>query len=181
MDFSSPWLTHWGRVTHICASKLTCIGSDNGLSPGRRQTIIRINAGILLFWPLETHFSDKLVEIHIFLFQKLHSKMSSAKRRPYCLSLNVSKWLSDYHVGALVTYRTYKTRFSPQRADQQQYNTAQNLMSNVTRLPVLFLFTRHSHYPYPKYRRFSVNIGSTLIDQGTKSSWRRESNAPDSQ
>ena len=34
-------LTHWGRVTHICVSDLTSIGSDNGLSPGRRQAIIR--------------------------------------------------------------------------------------------------------------------------------------------
>ena len=33
-------LTHWGRVTHICVSKLSILGSDNGLSPGRRQTII---------------------------------------------------------------------------------------------------------------------------------------------
>ena len=33
-------LTHWGRVTHICVSKLNIIGSDNGLSPGRRQAII---------------------------------------------------------------------------------------------------------------------------------------------
>ena len=33
-------LNHWGRVTHICVSKLTIIGSDNGLSPGRRQAII---------------------------------------------------------------------------------------------------------------------------------------------
>ena len=41
-------LTHWGRVTHICVSDLTSIGSDNGMSPGRRQAIIRTNAGILL-------------------------------------------------------------------------------------------------------------------------------------
>ena len=41
-------LTHWGRVTHICVIKLTIIGSDNGLSPGRRQAIIWTNAGILL-------------------------------------------------------------------------------------------------------------------------------------
>ena len=40
------WL-HWVRVTHICVSKLTIIGSDNGLSPGRRQAIIWTNAGIL--------------------------------------------------------------------------------------------------------------------------------------
>ena len=33
-------LSHWGRVTHICANKITIIGSDNGLSPGRRQAII---------------------------------------------------------------------------------------------------------------------------------------------
>ena len=35
-------------VTHVCASKLTINGSDNGLSPGRRQAIIWTNAGILL-------------------------------------------------------------------------------------------------------------------------------------
>ena len=33
-------LSHWGRVTHICVGNLTIIGSDNGLSPGRRQAII---------------------------------------------------------------------------------------------------------------------------------------------
>ena len=33
-------LTHWGRVTHICVSKLSIFGLDNGLSPGRRQAII---------------------------------------------------------------------------------------------------------------------------------------------
>ena len=40
-------LTYWGRVTIICASKLTIIGSDNWLSPGPRQAIIWTNAGIL--------------------------------------------------------------------------------------------------------------------------------------
>ena len=33
-------LTHRDRVTHIYVSTLTIIGSDNGLSPGRRQAII---------------------------------------------------------------------------------------------------------------------------------------------
>ena len=33
-------LTHLGRMTHICVGNLTIIGSDNGLSPGRRQAII---------------------------------------------------------------------------------------------------------------------------------------------
>ena len=49
-------LTHWGRVTHICVGNLTIIGSDNGLSPGRRQAIILTNAGILLTGPLGANF-----------------------------------------------------------------------------------------------------------------------------
>ena len=44
-------LTHWGRVTHICVSKVTIIGSDNGLSPGRRQDIMWTNAGIMSIVP----------------------------------------------------------------------------------------------------------------------------------
>ena len=61
-------LTHWGRVTHICISKLTVIGSDNDLSPGRRQAIIWINAGILLIGPLGTNFSEILSKIRAFSF-----------------------------------------------------------------------------------------------------------------
>ena len=82
-------LTHWGRVTHICVSKLTVIGSDNGLSPGRRQAIISTNAGILLIGPLGTNFSEILIEIHTFSFKKMHLKVSSGKWRPSCLGLNV--------------------------------------------------------------------------------------------
>ena len=72
-------LTHWGRVMHICVSKLTIIGSDNGSSPGRRQAIISTNAGILLIEPLGTNFSEILSEIQTFSFKKMHLKMSSAK------------------------------------------------------------------------------------------------------
>ena len=71
--------THWGRVTHICVSKLTIIGSDNGLSPRRRQAIIGTNAGILLIWPLGTKFSEILIETHMFSFKKIRLKVSSAK------------------------------------------------------------------------------------------------------
>ena len=82
-------LTHWGRTTHICVGKLTIIGSDNGLSPGRRQAIIWTSAGILLIGPLGTNFSEILIGIQIFSFKKIHVKMSSGKRRPFCLGLNV--------------------------------------------------------------------------------------------
>ena len=84
-------LTHWGRVTHICVSDLTSIGSDNGLSPGRRQAIIRTNAGILLVSPLGTNFSEILIEIQIFLLKKIRLKMSSTKCCSFRLGLNVLK------------------------------------------------------------------------------------------
>ena len=64
-------LTHWGRVMHICVGKLTIIGSDNGLSHGRRQAIIWTNAGILLIWSSGTNFSEILTEIHTFSFKKM--------------------------------------------------------------------------------------------------------------
>ena len=82
-------LTHWGRVTHICVSKLTIIGSDNGLSPGRRQAIIWTNAGILLIGPSGTNFSEILIKIHTFSFKKMWLKVSTAKWRPSYLGLNV--------------------------------------------------------------------------------------------
>ena len=88
-------LTHWDRVTHICVSDLTSIGSDNGLSPGRRQAMIRTNAGVLLIRPLGTNFSEFLVKIIIFSFKKMRLKVSSAKRRPFCLGLNELKSMAE--------------------------------------------------------------------------------------
>ena len=81
-------LTHWGRMTHICVSKLTIIGSDKGLSPDRRQAIIWTYAGILSIGPLGTKLSEILIAINIFSFKKMHLNMSSAKRQPFCLGLN---------------------------------------------------------------------------------------------
>ena len=82
-------LTHWGPVTHICVVKLTIIGSDNGLSPGRRQALIWTNAVILLIGPLGTNFIAILIEIIIVSFKKMRLKVSSAIRWPFCLGLNV--------------------------------------------------------------------------------------------
>ena len=90
----SQCLTHWGRVTHICVIDLTIIGSDNGLSPAQCQAIIWTNTGILFIWPSGTNFSEMLIEIHTFSFKKMHVKTSSAKRRPFCLGLNVLRAVS---------------------------------------------------------------------------------------
>ena len=65
------YLTNWGLVTHVCVGKLTNIGLDNSLSPGRRQAIIWNNVGILSMRPLETNFSEILITIHTFLSGQL--------------------------------------------------------------------------------------------------------------
>ena len=84
-----PLLDSWGGVMHICVSKLTIIGSDNGLVPGRPQAIIWTDAGMLLIGPLGTNFSEISIDIHTFSFTKMQLKVSSAKRRPFCLGINV--------------------------------------------------------------------------------------------
>ena len=83
------YLTHWGRVTHICVGELTVIGSDNGLSPEWRQAIIWTNSGIMLIGPLGTNFSEILIEIQTFSLKKIRLKMSSAKCCSFRLGLNM--------------------------------------------------------------------------------------------
>ena len=77
------YLTHWGWVTHICVGNLAIVVSDNGLSPGQRQAIIRTNAGILLIGPLGTNLSEIWIGIETFSLKKIHLKMSSGKCWPF--------------------------------------------------------------------------------------------------
>ena len=77
--------------TYIGIGKLTIIGSGNSLLPGQCQAIIRTNAEILLIGPLGTNFGEILIGIQTFSFKKMQLKMSSAKWRSFCLSLNELK------------------------------------------------------------------------------------------
>ena len=107
-------------MTHICVGKLTIIGSDYGLSPGRHQAIIWTNSGILLIGRVGTNFSDILSAIKIFSFKKMHLKISSAKWRPFCLGLNVLILVNgiptvtgacNEHTGLNITRRPQTSRF----------------------------------------------------------------------
>ena len=97
-------LTHWGRVTHICIGKLTIIDSDDGLPPGRRQAIIWSNAGVLLIGLLGANFREIFIGIQTLPFNKMHLKMSSAKRRPFCLGLNVLKLGHGWLITTIATH-----------------------------------------------------------------------------
>ena len=81
--------THWGRVTHIWVSKLTIIGSGDGLSPGWPQAIIWTDAGILLFGHLGSNFNKILIKIRTLSFKNMHLKKSSGKWRSFYRGLNV--------------------------------------------------------------------------------------------
>ena len=93
-------LTHCGRVTHICVSKLSSIVSDSGLSPGRRQAIIWTNAGILLIRSLGTNFSEILIEIHTFSFKKMWLKRCRLESDGHFLSASMC-WLTIHHISKL--------------------------------------------------------------------------------
>ena len=83
------WAKTWSYVNSL--SKLTIIGSDNGLSPAQRQAIIWTNAGILFIWTLRTNFSEKISESQTFVLKEMHFEKSPAKLWPFCLGLNVFK------------------------------------------------------------------------------------------
>ena len=93
---SFPTLTHWGRVTHICVGNLTTIGSDNGLSPDRRQTIIWTNDGILLIWPVGTNFNDILIKTSYIFFPKCIWKCRLQNGGHFISGLNVLTYLYVY-------------------------------------------------------------------------------------
>ena len=99
----SHQLIHWGRVTHICVSKLSIIGRDNGLSPGRRQAIIWTNDGILLIGPLGTNFSEILIEIQIFslkenTFENVLCETFFISSQPQCVKIQHNKTRFCAHV-----------------------------------------------------------------------------------
>ena len=81
-------------MPHICISKHINIGSDDGLSPCRRQAIIRTNAGILLFGALGTNFSEILIKSsYIFIQENVLEnvvwKTAAILSQPQCVKKRV--------------------------------------------------------------------------------------------
>ena len=51
-NWSPPYYRQYASVNRVS------IGSENGLSPIRRQAIIETNAGLLSIWPLGTNVNE---------------------------------------------------------------------------------------------------------------------------
>ena len=65
-------------MTDICVGNLVVIGSDNGMSPGRRQAIISANTGMLIA-PSWTHFSEILIGVRENAFETVVCTMAAIR------------------------------------------------------------------------------------------------------
>ena len=87
---SRPLLTHWGRVTHIWVGNVTIIGSDNGLSPGRRQIHYLNQCWYSVNWTLRNKLQwnfnwNSNIFIRENALQNVVCKMASILPRPQCV------------------------------------------------------------------------------------------------
>ena len=76
------------------------IGSDNGLSPIRRQAIILTNAELLLFGPLGTDFNEILIKIKLFIHE-------NASENTVCEMADIlyrDRWVNDIRSKAIAAY-----------------------------------------------------------------------------
>ena len=126
-EFSSPWstflrryslmyhlkisynfcLTHGDRVTHICVSKITIIGSDDGLLPG--EVTIWINV-VLSIRHLGTNVNEIVIKIP-FSYKKMNFTKLSAKWWPFCLGINVLNFIDVWSCGTYCTILCYSQTF----------------------------------------------------------------------
>ena len=137
---------------HICVSKLTIIGSYNGLSPGRRQAIIWTNAGILLIRTSGTNFSEIFSEIHTFSFKKMHLSMSSVKWRQFCLCLNV------------LTHLNYAGKLGPCLLQWLDFNLT--AVEKWQKMQIYFSvsYMMMNHKPFSVWRSVPWLLGPSLTD-----------------
>ena len=96
-------VTNGSRVTHICISKLTIIGSDRGLFPSWHQAIIWTNAWILLIWPCGTYFNGFFEQYSYISIQENALENVVWKWQPFSLALNV---LTNHTYHSFVTQLT---------------------------------------------------------------------------
>ena len=84
-------------LNHPIVTQLAIIDSDDGLSPGRRQSIIWTSAGILLVWTLRTKLMwnsnrNSYIFIQENAFENIVCEMSAILSRPQYVNVLI---LSD--------------------------------------------------------------------------------------
>ena len=91
--------------------KQTIIGSNNGLSPGRRQAIIWTNAEILLIGPLGNLNRNLNIFTQENIFENVVWKMAAILSRPQCVKAKYpdgspysARLWANYDVGSVNTH-----------------------------------------------------------------------------
>ena len=167
------WLNYWGRVTHICVSKLSTIGSDNGLTPGWRQAIIWTNGETLLSRTFGTNFNEISSEIHTFSFKKMHLEMSSAKWRPFCLGEDEVKILATNRCGWPVNWNNEAEIILQTSAPLSSWmKTVAYFSIPSSPLHVLYSWLCHQMEGFPRYWPFVMGIHQSPMDSPPKGQWR---------
>ena len=83
-------LTHWGRVTHICISKLGHHWFRSWYFAWPAPSHYLNQCWNIVGWTLGNKFHWNLIKRYNNIsFKKIHLEMSFGKWRPFCLDLNV--------------------------------------------------------------------------------------------
>ena len=94
-----PWyLTHWGRVTHICVANLTIIGSDNGSWSAPSHYLNQ--CWNIVNWTLRSKLQCNFNWIsNIFIqenaLENVVCEMASILSRPQCVKCGINEPLSS--------------------------------------------------------------------------------------
>ena len=89
-------LTHWGRMTHICVSKQTNIGSDNGLSPWLAPSHYLNQCWNIVNWTLRNKLQwnpnwNSCTFIQENALEDVVWKMAAILPRPQCVKTMVTR------------------------------------------------------------------------------------------
>ena len=178
----------------VIKSNQTIIGSDNGLSPGRRQAIIETNDGILLIGSLGRNFSEISIEISIQenAFESVVCEMAAILSRPQC---------DNSGVGSIVVYSFPEIQREMSLRYSYGFRTMKHICSGVWCVWVvhrlesvadiyIYIYIYKSRWKkcmpmmltlrddvikwkhYPRYWPFARGIDQSPVDSPHKGQWR---------
>ena len=146
------------RLCRIYASvDRVSIGQDNGLSPGWHQTIILTNAGISLMRPLVINFSEILIKINVFWFEKMHLKMSFPK---WCIFIFHWCCLDSF---LLLRHRALESYLLKVWGRNKMVNILQTTFSNVFSWDEIVIFRLKFHQSLSNWPHGSTGSGNCVV------------------
>ena len=148
---------HFTSLIYVYASvNWVSIGSNNGLSPGRRQAIIWTNADILSNITQSTHLNFKYNFFEIFPFTKMHLNISSAKWLPF-LHFVQARWVNA--IAVVATFGGCRTAWERESLSSLTQETedpggSDNSLFSVHQEVISWCIFYNNHYWYDRGNYF---------------------------